>query len=51
MSVCAKFGIDRVNGHGDIAGRKVSKKVLDKVGPGGGAREGPLQPPRLEVVI
>ena len=25
-NVCAKFGVDRVNGHGDIAGRKVSKK-------------------------
>ena len=25
-SVCAKFGVDRVNGRGDRAGRKVSKK-------------------------
>ena len=37
--MCAKFGIDRVNGRRDIAGRKVSKNVFEKDGPGGGAKE------------
>ena len=36
--VCAKFGVIRVNGRGDIAGREVSKNVFDKGRPGGGAR-------------
>ena len=50
-SVCGKFGVDRVNGRGDGAGRKVSKNMYDKGGPGGGARGGRCEKSGLEVVI
>ena len=49
--VCVKFGVNRVNGRGDIAGRKVSKNVYDKGGAGGGAREAPWEKSQLEVVM
>ena len=51
MSVCAKFGVDRVNGHGDIRGGKLSKNVCEKGGAVGGAREGRCGKSRLDVVI